>query len=160
MYQVKQGVDVQKDKIEMLIAGNFDYYEIIDPVYNKEHINLIISGELQRDTKTLADHFNSVESLVLLYNDKLEKIQVKVKSIILISFVAFITSLVTLFYTFGFLSDQKYSFIPITAVFLISLSLITMALYFIKEERILGSDFRQFAYTQLNQNALPRKMIF
>ena len=132
MYQVKQGVDVQKDKIEMLIAGNFDYYEIIDPVYNKEHINLIISGELQRDTKTLADHFNSVESLALLYNDKLEKIQVKVKSIILISFVAFITSLVTLFYTFGFLSDQKYSFIPITAVFLISLSLITMALYFIK----------------------------
>lgn len=87
---------------------------------------------MQRDTKTLADHFNSIESLSLIYNDKLDTIQIKVKAIILISFVAFIASLVTLFYSFGFLSNQKCSFIPISAVFLISLSLITIALYIIK----------------------------
>lgn len=62
----------------------------------------------------------------------MESIQIRVKAIILISLVCFILSLVTLFYSFGFLSDQKYSFIPITAVFLISLSLIAIALYIIK----------------------------
>ena len=62
----------------------------------------------------------------------METIQIRVKAIILISLICFVLSLVTLFYSFDFLSDQKYSFIPITAVFLISLSLIAIALYIIK----------------------------
>ena len=132
MYRVRQGIDIQKEKIESLKSGNFDFYEITDPVYNKELINLVIEGPMQRDTKKLADHFNNVEQLSMIYNDKMESIQIRVKAIILISLVCFILSLVTLFYSFGFLSDQKYSFIPITAVFLISLSLIAIALYIIK----------------------------
>lgn len=132
MFQVRQGIETQKEKIEQLKSANFDFYEIIDPVYNKKHVNLIIEGEEQRKTKVLADHFNNIEQLSQMYNDNLEGLQAKMKGIILISFVTFIGSLVTLFYTFSFLSNQKYSFIPISALFVISLSLIAIGLYIIK----------------------------
>ena len=63
--------------------------------------------------------------------------QNKIKATNLISFVILVASIVTVLYSFDFLSDQKYSFIPITAVFVISVCLICIALYTIKS-KILG----------------------
>ena len=132
MFQVKRGIDIQKDRIEYLRSGKYNYYKIIDPIYKRKHINIITYTQKERMTKRLSDHFNSLYNLSLIYNGKLKQIQNKVKAIILGSIIIFVVSLVTMFYTFPLLSDQKYSFIPITSVFLISFSLITIALFMIK----------------------------
>ena len=136
MFQVRQGIELQKDRIERLRSASFDYYKIMDPVYRRSHINIVIKTEEERLTKNLADHFGNVEHLVMIYNGQLDKIANKMKGTILITFVMFIGGLVLLFYTFGFLSDQKFSFIPITALFLISFMLIYIALYFMKFQEL------------------------
>ena len=136
-YQVKQAIDLQKEKIEYLKSSKIEYYKICDPVYKRSHFNIIISNDSQRETKNLADHFGNSNDLILIYNGELNYVQNKIKAIILISFLFLISGFITVFYSFNCLSDQKYSFIPISAVFAIAISLIIIILYMIKM-KILG----------------------
>ena len=131
-FLIKQSVDLQKDKIEYLKSSNVEFYKINDPVYKRSHFNIIINNDIQRETKNLADHFGNTGDLISIYNGELVYTQNKIKAIILISFVFLIGGSVTLFYSFEFLSDQKYSFIPISAVFAVAICLIVIALYSIK----------------------------
>ena len=75
--------------------------------------------------------------MILIYNGDLNYVQNKIKAVILISIVFLISGFITVFYSFNCLSDQKYSFIPISAVFAIAISLIVISLYTIKM-KILG----------------------
>ena len=46
MFQVRQGIELQKDRIERLRSASFDYYKIMDPVYRRSHINIVIKTEV------------------------------------------------------------------------------------------------------------------
>ena len=136
-FQIKQAIDLQKERIEYLKSSNIEFYKINDPVYKRSHYNIIINNEAQRETKDLFDHFGKTNDWLSIYNGDLVYLQNKIKATNLISFVILVASIVTVLYSFDFLSDQKYSFIPITAVFVISVCLICIALYTIKS-KILG----------------------
>ena len=136
-FLIKKSIDLQKDNIYHLKNGNLDFYKIKDPVFKRSHFNIIINNDNQRETKNLCNHFGKINDLINIYNGELVYLQNKIKAIILINCVILVFALVTIFYSFDLLSDQKYSFIPITDVFIISVCLIIIALYTIKS-KILG----------------------
>ena len=134
MFKIKEGVDIQKEKIEYLKSEGDDYYEIIDPVYKTMHLNVIIEDDnIEKiQTKNLAEHFNNISDMNKIFNDDIIGIKRKVLGVIILSCVCFFLGLLTLLLTFDFLIDQKFSFIPISAVFVISFMLIVLIIYYMK----------------------------
>jgi hypothetical protein len=83
-------------------------------------------------TKDLCEHFNRKDDLMMIYQGQLELLKNKLmKKIIMGLFLTFIF-FVLILYSFKLLANQKYSFIPIADIFLITFLLILVIFWILK----------------------------
>ena len=133
---IKKGIEVQKMNFSTMKKNKINYYKLTDPVYNVEHVNIIpntneiVNNSLM--TKDLCEHFNRKDDLMMIYQGQLEILKDKLmKKIIMGLFLSFIF-FVLILYSFKLLANQKYSFIPITDIFIITFLLILVIFWILK----------------------------
>lgn len=80
----------------------------------------------------LTDHFDDLESLLLLSNGKYEQMSNLLLFGIIMGFSSLVFGIVILIYTFDYLSIPSYSFIPMAFLFVISFSIIVIIICMIK----------------------------
>ena len=83
-------------------------------------------------TKDFLNHFISYRALFLIYNGELNSLKKILKAVIILSSAFSLFSFIVLLYTFEYLSEQKYSFIPITDIFILTALIIIIILFFLK----------------------------
>ena len=83
-------------------------------------------------TKDFLNHFISYRFLFLIYNGELLTLKKILKAIVILSLALSLLSFILLLYTFEYLSEQKYSFIPIADIFLLTTLIITIILFLLK----------------------------
>ena len=133
--EIKEGIEIQKNKFILMKRNKINYYKLIDPVYKKTHYNIIINNENENNnlmTKDLCEHFNNKNDLIMIYNNDLEKLKNKLIKELSGFIVLTVIFLVLIFFSFNLLSNQKYSFIPIADVFAITFLVILVIFWILK----------------------------
>ena len=130
---IKEGIEIQKSKFSIMKRNKINYYKLNDPVYNTPHVNIITNNEKNAlMTKDLCEHFISKESLIMIYNNDLDKLKNKLRKELSIFVLLTIVFIVLIFFNFNLLSNQKYSFIPIADVFAITILVIFVIFWILK----------------------------
>ena len=83
-------------------------------------------------TKDFLNHFNTYRALFLIYNGELNSLKKILKAIVILCSALFFFSFIILLLTFEYLSEQKYSFIPITDIFFLTALIIVIILFLLK----------------------------
>ena len=114
-----------------------NYYKIFNPVYDSKYVYIIpntdeFNVKNSVKTKDFLSHFYSYRALFLIYNGELKELKKIIKGVIIICSACCLFSFLLLLYTFELLSEQKYSFIPITDLFVITALIITIILFYLK----------------------------
>ena len=128
---------------------NVNFYKIYDPVYECKYINIIpntdeFNVKNSIKTKDFLNHFFSYRALFLIYNGQLKELKKILKGVIILSSALSLFSFILLLYTFEYLSEQKYSFIPITDLFVITALIIIIILFYLKLKalnRVIDGEF-------------------
>ena len=123
--KIKKGIEIQKIEFEKMKKENINYYKLYDPVYDRKYVSIISNTDEYNQknsvlTKDFLSHFISYRALFLIYNGDLKLLRKILKSVIILSSILCLFSFLVLLYTFEFLSEQQYSFIPITDIFVIT----------------------------------------
>ena len=147
--QIKKGIELQKKEFDLLKKDNVNYYKVFDPVYDRKYVNIIsntdeFNSKNSVKTKDFLNHFFSYRALFLIYNGELKELKKILKAVIIICSACCLFSVLLLLYTFELLSEQKYSFIPITDLFVITALIITIILFYLKLKalnRVLDGEF-------------------
>jgi hypothetical protein len=132
-----------------LKKDNVNYYKVFDPVYDRKYVNVIpntdeFNAKNSVKTKDFLSHFFSYRALFLIYNGELKQLKKILKAVIIICSACCLFSVLLLLYTFELLSEQKYSFIPITDLFVITALIIAIILFYLKLKalnRVLDGEF-------------------
>ena len=124
MQELKTAIAVQKEKIPDL-KQHYDFYKIKNPVFGYDQINIFCNYE-QIDTKTVIDHFNSIEYMNYLYKEEYTMIKEKIICVLVSQMFAFSFFLILLIITFRYLEYKSLNIIP-----LISLIILTIILLFL-----------------------------
>ena len=116
---------------------NINFYKLYDPVYDRKYVSIIPNTDEYNPknsvlTKDFLNHFISYKALFLIYNGELKQLKKLLKAVIILSAALSLFSLILLLYTFEYLSEQKYSFIPISDIFVLTALLIIIILFFLK----------------------------
>ena len=76
--QIKEGIEIQKNKFSLMKRNKISYYKLTDPVYLTPHMNIITNNEKNSlMTKDLCEHFNSKNDLLLIYNNELDNERIR-----------------------------------------------------------------------------------
>jgi hypothetical protein len=131
--QIKKGIELQKKEFEIMKKENVNFYKIYNPVYECKYINIIpntdeFNAKNSVKTRDFLSHFFSYRALFLIYNGELKELKKLLKAVIILCSAVCLFSFIILLYTFEYLSQQKYSFIPITDY--LSLLLWLLLLYY------------------------------
>jgi Na+/melibiose symporter-like transporter len=170
--QIKNGIELQKTQFELMKKDNVNYYKIYDPVYETKYISVIpntdeFNVKNSIKTKDFLNHFISYRFLFLIYKGELKELKKILKAVIVICSALGMISILILLYTFEYLSEQKYSFIPITDLFVITALVIIIILFYLKLKalnRVLDGEFeldnrlvKLFIFAKMKNN---RELIF
>ena len=147
--KIKKGIEIQKIEFEKMKKENINYYKLYDPVYDRKYVSIISNTDEYNQknsvlTKDFLSHFISYRALFLIYNGDLKLLRKILKSVIILSSILCLFSFLVLLYTFEFLSEQKFSFIPITDIFVITGLVIIIILFFLKLNalnRVIDGEF-------------------
>ena len=135
--KIKKGIELQKSEFEKMKRDNINFYKLYDPVYDRKYVSIIPNTDEYNPknsvlTKDFLSHFISYKALFLIYNGELKQLKKLLKAVIILSAALSLFSLILLLYTFEYLSEQKYSFIPISDIFVLTALLIVIILFFLK----------------------------
>ena len=135
--QIKKGIELQKSEFEHMKKSNVNYYKIYDPVYDRKYVNFIsntdeFDANNSIKTKDFLSHFYSYRFLFLIYKGELKELKKILQAVIILCSAFGFFSFLILLYTFEYLSEQKYSFIPITDLFVITALTIIIILFYLK----------------------------
>ena len=135
--KIKKGIELQKLEFEKMKKENINYYKLYDPVYERKYVSIIpntdeFNPKNSVQTKDFLDHFISYKALFLIYNGDLKTLRKILKAVIILSSAFCLFSFILLLYTFEYLSEQKYSFIPITDIFVLTTLFIIIILFILK----------------------------
>ena len=131
--QIKEGIEIQKNKFSLMKRNKISYYKLTDPVYLTPHMNIITNNEKNSlMTKDLCEHFNSKSDLLLIYNNELDKLKNNLMKELGVFLGLTCVFFVLIFFNFNLLSNQKYSFIPIADVFVITFLVIFVIFWILK----------------------------
>ena len=170
--QIKNGIELQKTQFELMKKDNVNYYKIYDPVYETKYISVIpntdeFNVKNSIKTKDFLNHFISYRFLFLIYKGELKELKKILKAVIVICSALGMISILILLYTFEYLSEQKYSFIPITDLFVITALVIIIILFYLKLKalnRVIDGEFeldnrlvKLFIFAKMKNN---RELIF
>ena len=157
---IKKGIEIQKSKFNFMKRNKINYYKIKDPVYDTEHVNIIANTNENIHnsvkTKDLCEHFNKRSDLLMIYNGNLELLKKKLlKKIIIGTFLSLIFFIFIIF-SFQLLANQKYSFIPIGDVFILTILIILVIFWIFKINTLNKSIEKDY----IIDNKLVRLFIF
>ena len=135
--KIKKGIELQKMEFDKMKKENINYYKLYDPVYDRKYVSIIPNTDEYNpknsvQTKDFLNHFISYRALFLIYNGELNSLKKILKAVIILSSAFSLFSFIVLLYTFEYLSEQKYSFIPITDIFILTALIIIIILFFLK----------------------------
>ena len=131
--QIKEGIEIQKNKFSLMKRNKISYYKLTDPVYLTPHMNIITNNEKNSlMTKDLCEHFNTKSDLLLIYNNELDKLKSNLMKELGVFLGLTCVFFVLIFFNFNLLSNQKYSFIPIADVFVITFLVIFVIFWILK----------------------------
>ena len=135
--KIKKGIEIQKSEFDKMKKENINFYKLYDPVYERKYVGIIpntdeINPKNSVKTKDFLNHFISYRFLFLIYNGELLTLKRILKAIVILSLALSLFSFILLLYTFEYLSEQKYSFIPIADLFLLTTLIITIILFLLK----------------------------
>ena len=135
--QIKKGIELQKSEFEHMKKSNVNYYKIYDPVYDRKYVNFIsntdeFDANNSIKTKDFLSHFYSYRFLFLIYKGELKELKKILQAVIILCSAFGFFSFLILLYTFEYLSEQKYSFIPITDIFVLTAFIIAIILFILK----------------------------
>ena len=135
--KIKKGIEIQKSEFDKMKKENINFYKLYDPVYERKYVGIIpntdeFNPKNSVKTKDFLNHFISYRFLFLIYNGELLTLKRILKAIVILSLALSLFSFILLLYTFEYLSEQKYSFIPITDLFLLTALIITIILFLLK----------------------------
>ena len=131
--QIKEGIEIQKNKFALMKRNKISYYKLTDPVYLTPHMNIITNNEKNSlMTKDLCEHFNTKSDLLLIYNNELDKLKNNLMKELGVFLGLTCVFFVLIFFNFNLLSNQKYSFIPIADVFVITFLVIFVIFWILK----------------------------
>jgi Na+/melibiose symporter-like transporter len=165
--KIKKGIELQKVEFEKMKKGNINYYKLYDPVYERKYVSIIpntdeINPKNSVQTRDFLSHFFTYRSLFLIYSGDLNHLKKRLKGIIILCSACSLFSFLLLLYTFEYLSEQKYSFIPISVLFILTALLIVIILFFLKLNalnRLINGEFeldkkmvKLFIFSQMKNN--------
>ena len=165
--KIKKGIELQKVEFEKMKKGNINYYKLYDPVYESKYVSIIpntdeINPKNSVQTRDFLSHFFTYRSLFLIYSGDLNHLKKRLKGIIILCSACCLFSFLLLLYTFEYLSEQKYSFIPISILFIFTALLIVIILFFLKLNalnRLINGEFeldkkmvKLFIFSQMKNN--------
>ena len=143
--EIKEGIEKQKNKFSMMKLNKISYYKLTDPVYNTPHVNIIINTDRNSlKTKDLCGHFNNKKDLIMIYNNDLENIKKSLMKELIGFIILTLVFIVLIFFNFNLLSNQKFSFIPIADVFVITCLVIFVIFWILKIWAINQAIKREF----------------
>ena len=167
MKLMKKLIELQKVEFEKMKKGNINYYKLYDPVYERKYVSIIpntdeINPKNSVQTRDFLSHFFTYRSLFLIYSGDLNHLKKRLKGIIILCSACSLFSFLLLLYTFEYLSEQKYSFIPISVLFILTALLIVIILFFLKLNalnRLINGEFeldkkmvKLFIFSQMKNN--------
>ena len=133
---IKKGIEIQKSKFDLMKRNKINYYKIKDPVYDTPHVNIITNSSDNIHnairTKDLCEHFNTKGELLMIYNGNLELLKKQLMKKIIIGAFLCLIFFVLILYSFQLLANQKYSFIPIGDVFILTILVILVIFWILK----------------------------
>ena len=170
--KIKKGIELQKMEFEKMKKENINYYKLYDPVYERKYVSIIPNTDEYNpknsvQTKDFLNHFITYRALFLIYNGELNSLKKILKAVIILSSALSFFSFIVLLYTFEYLSVQKYSFIPITDIFILTALIIIIILFFLKLNalnKVINGEFeldkkmvKLFIFSKMKNN---REFIF
>ena len=135
--KIKKGIELQKSEFNKMKKENINFYKLYDPVYDRKYVGIIpntdeVNPKNSVQTKDFLNHFITYKALFLIYNGELKSLKNIVKAIVILSSGGSLLCFILLLYTFEYLSEQKYSFIPISVIFLLTALIIAIILFLLK----------------------------
>ena len=135
--KIKKGIEIQKSEFDKMKKENINYYKLYDPVFERKYVGIIPNTDENNPknsvlTKDFLNHFNTYRALFLIYNGELNSLKKILKAIVILCSALFFFSFIILLLTFEYLSEQKYSFIPITDIFFLTALIIVIILFLLK----------------------------
>lgn len=131
MEKLSISVKKQNEKFQEL-SEKLDYYTITDPIYNSQHMNVIVKNKQQEFSKVLVDHFYNKEYLIEIYEGNYQAVK---KSIIwiLVWLSIFIVALIAiLIVTFSYLEKPSLSMIPLFTLMILTVLVLFFAINIIR----------------------------
>jgi len=127
MSKLRISIQKQNENISELSKNN-DYFTILDPIYNSEHINVIVKDKKQEFTKMIVEHFYSKKYLQELYEGNYNEVKNSVVWV-LVSLAVFIVILITvLIITFTYLENKSLSLIPLFTLIVMTIIILFIIL--------------------------------
>jgi len=136
MSKLRMSIQKQNEKLNEL-SNNNDYFTIIDPVYNSEHINVIVKDKQQESTKMIVEHFYNRQYLIYLYEGNFEAIKKSVVKILITLFIIILVLLTMLIITFSYLENKSLSLIPLFTLIIITI-IITFFIINLKRLKVIS----------------------
>jgi hypothetical protein len=104
-----------------------------------------VKNEDHNHTKIVAEHFNSIPYLEMLYNFEFEGLRKQVSLNIIASVVLLLIFFVTLVSTFTFLEVKSLSLIPLLSIFVVAFAIICLAVNVIRYRvinKVINGDYK------------------
>jgi len=143
MTRLRMSIQKQNEKFSEL-SNNNDYFTIIDPIYNSQHINVVVNGKKQEFTKMIVEHFYSKEYLTELYEGRYYEIKKSVVWILISLSILIVLLLAILIITFTYLENKSLSLIPLFTLIVITI-VITFFIINIKRltviEKLMNNEY-------------------
>jgi hypothetical protein len=115
MTNLRKCITVQNSKSNDVLNNN-DYFKIKNPIFNKEHVQIVCKSQRQKSTKIVADHFNNIEYLELLLKADYKSVRKWVTLVLAFELLLIIFLFVVILMTFKYLEIKSLSLIPIFAL--------------------------------------------
>jgi len=122
MTRLRISIKKQNERINELSINN-DYFTIVDPLYNSEHINIIVKNKRQEYSKVIVEHFYSIYYMRKLYEKDYSQIKRSVLFMIVTLTILNVILLTILIITFSYLKIKSLSLIPLFTLILMTIIL-------------------------------------
>jgi hypothetical protein len=123
MTNLRNCIAVQNSKSNEIFLRN-DYFKIMNPIFNKDHVQIVCKNQRQQSTKIVADHFNNLTYLDWLLKADYKSVKKWVSLVLVFEIFLIILLFVVILMTFKYLEIKSLSLIPIFALMSMTVTLL------------------------------------
>ena len=137
MNKLRLSIIKQNKSIDDL-SERLDYYTIINPIYNAEHINIIAKTKEQEYTKNIVEHFYSPDYLINLLEGNYQEIKRSIMLIMVILTMVVVILCTVLVITFSYLENKSLSLIPLFTLIILTIVVMFLIINYMRLQVIGG----------------------